>query len=57
MKKNREKIYISNFYPNLINVGPFNKVKGLEKNPELINIGPTFILESKVLENGFWTEF
>jgi hypothetical protein len=31
-----------------INVGPFNKAVGPGKNPELINIGPDLIRESRV---------
>ena len=33
---------------NLMNVGPFNKAVGLEKDPKVINVGPTFISESRV---------
>ena len=36
------------FILNLINVGPFDKVIRPGKNPKLITVGPTFILESKV---------
>ena len=41
MKKLKKKICRS-WILNVINVGPFNKAVGLEKNPELINVGSTF---------------
>ena len=34
---------------NLINVGPLNKDVGPEKKSKLINVGPTFIPESRVV--------
>ena len=36
------------FTLNLITVGPFNKAVGPGKNTKIINVGPTFIPESRV---------
>ena len=46
--KKRRKLFFRFFILNLINVGPFNKAVGPRKNPKLINVGPTFIPESRV---------
>ena len=35
-------------FQNLINVGPLIRLWGLEKNPKLINVGPTFIPDYRV---------
>ena len=35
-------------FQNLINVGPLIRLLGLEKNPKLINVGPTFIPDYRV---------
>ena len=37
------------FFQNLINVGPLIRLYGVEKKPKLINIGPTFIPDYRVI--------
>jgi hypothetical protein len=40
---------------NLINIGTFNWTLGPGKNPKLLNLGPTFIPESRVVK--YWVSF